>query len=235
MMPAEIFATRQLHGHLVAGRKLRLGVLACLSVRLSVIVLSKLARAAHLLGVLTGPAFAPIKRLSAGAGICVSIPIIVVGFFVRPGLDPNRIRYVVAAVQMQKISKALERYKADCGDYPPLSKGLHALAFNPGAKCWNGPHLRDIPMDPWHRPYIYSRSPGVTLPEILSLGADEKQGGELFDADFSSLRVQASHLRETPVERRNRWFLLSIWIGAWTCLIGCAVALIRMSRSDCSA
>ena len=113
-------------------------------------VVSKLARTLRLLGIILGPAFAPIKSLLAGAGICASILVILGGFVAHPARDPNRIRYLLATLQAQEISKALERYKADCGDYPAVGSGLRALALNPGGECWKGPYLTHVPADPWH-------------------------------------------------------------------------------------
>jgi alkanesulfonate monooxygenase SsuD/methylene tetrahydromethanopterin reductase-like flavin-dependent oxidoreductase (luciferase family) len=57
-----------------------------------------------------------------------------------------------------------------------------------GVPQWGGPYLaKDIPMDPWGRPYIY-RFPGQHSedPEVISLGADGQPGGEGINADIVS-------------------------------------------------
>ena len=164
-------------------------------------VLSKLARPLHLLAIILGPTFAPIKNLLACVGMCVSILIIFSGLFCDFAPDPNRVRYLAATLQVREISKALERYKADCGDYPAVSSGLNALELNPGGECWKGPYLKDVPIDPWHGRYIYSRSPAAAFPEILSRGADHRPGGEFFDADISSLRAISWTRKHSPRSR----------------------------------
>jgi len=42
-----------------------------------------------------------------------------------------------------------------------------------------------MPEDPWNNPYVYI-SPGINGPyDLISLGADGREGGEGFDADIS--------------------------------------------------
>ena len=89
-------------------------------------------------------------------------------------------RTKAAKVQIESLSSALELFKLDAGRYPSTSEGLKALVEAPsGVGAWNGPYLtkRDVPNDPWGRPYTY-RSPGQTGPfDIISLGADNQAGG----------------------------------------------------------
>jgi general secretion pathway protein G len=89
-------------------------------------------------------------------------------------------RSKAAKVQVQSLSTALELYKVDTGRYPTTSEGLKALVEAPtGATAWNGPYLtkKEVPIDPWGRPYAY-RSPGQHGPfDISSLGADNQPGG----------------------------------------------------------
>src|SRR5512145_2943783 len=81
-------------------------------------------------------------------------------------------RTKAAKVQIQSLSTALELYKVDTGRYPTTSEGLRALvAAPPGVTSWNGPYLtkKEVPTDPWGRPYTY-RSPGEHGPfDIASL------------------------------------------------------------------
>jgi general secretion pathway protein G len=83
-------------------------------------------------------------------------------------------------VQIESLSTALELYKIENGRYPSTSEGLKALVqAPPGATNWNGPYLtkKDLPSDPWGRPYAY-RSPGEHGAfDIVSLGADNQPGG----------------------------------------------------------
>jgi general secretion pathway protein G len=89
-------------------------------------------------------------------------------------------RTKAAKVQVQSLTTALELYKVDTGRYPTSSEGLKALVEAPGgATAWNGPYLtkKDVPIDPWGRPYAY-RAPGQHGPfDISSLGADNQPGG----------------------------------------------------------
>lgn len=89
-------------------------------------------------------------------------------------------RTKAAKVQIESLTSALELFKLDTGRYPSSSEGLKALVEAPsGASAWNGPYLtkRDVPNDPWGRPYNY-RAPGQSGPfDIFSLGADNQAGG----------------------------------------------------------
>lgn len=98
---------------------------------------------------------------------------------------------VTARTQMQLLSAALDGYRLDNGSYPTTAQGLRALMERPTADpaptAWRGPYLRkDIPSDPWGRPYIYA-SPGQRNPngfDLASLGRDGQVGGEGDDADL---------------------------------------------------
>jgi general secretion pathway protein G len=53
---------------------------------------------------------------------------------------------------------------------------------------WNGPYLKggQVPQDPWKNEYQY-RAPGQSSPfEIISLGADGREGGNGSAADIFS-------------------------------------------------
>jgi general secretion pathway protein G len=94
-----------------------------------------------------------------------------------------------AKVQIESLSTSLELYKLDTGRYPDAREGLNALVQRPGdLSSWNGPYLKKdkVPLDPWGQPYIY-RYPGQHGPfDILTLGADKKEGGQGEDQDVAS-------------------------------------------------
>jgi general secretion pathway protein G len=98
-------------------------------------------------------------------------------------------RSKAAKVQIQSLSTALELYKVDTGRYPTTSEGLKALvAAPPDTTSWNGPYLtkKEVPDDPWGRPYTY-RSPGEHGPfDVTSLGADNQPGGTGENEDVKS-------------------------------------------------
>jgi general secretion pathway protein G len=94
----------------------------------------------------------------------------------------------VAQSQIEEFMAALDNFYVDNGRYPTNEEGLQALREKPpAAKSWKGPYLKkEVPDDPWGYPYIY-RSPGRNGGfEIVSYGADGKEGGEGENADVTS-------------------------------------------------
>jgi general secretion pathway protein G len=94
-----------------------------------------------------------------------------------------------AKIQIESFESALDLYFLDVGHYPTTSEGLGALAQRPGSTAvWNGPYLKGnvVPTDPWGTPYIY-RSPGQHgAYDIISYGADKREGGTSAEADITS-------------------------------------------------
>lgn len=100
----------------------------------------------------------------------------------------NPAKQSVARAQMENFMTALDSYFLDNGSFPAPQQGLGALRNKPeGAAKWNGPYLKkEIPADPWGNPFVY-RSPGRNGGyEIVSYGADGKEGGEGDNADINS-------------------------------------------------
>ncbi len=89
-----------------------------------------------------------------------------------------------AKAQISMLGTALDAFRLDVGAYPSTELGLDALRKNPGQGAWDGPYLsKDVPKDPWGRPYVY-RSPGDHGDyDLYSLGADGQEGGEGENAD----------------------------------------------------
>ena len=98
-------------------------------------------------------------------------------------------RVKTAKVQIESLGSAIELYRIDNGRYPTTDEGLKALVqAPPGAEGWKGPYLtkKDVPNDPWNRPYKYL-SPGQHGPfDIFSLGADNQAGGAGENEDITS-------------------------------------------------
>ena len=94
-----------------------------------------------------------------------------------------------AKIEIGQIGQALDLYKLETGRYPTSSDGLQALVSAPaGANNWNGPYWKkaQIPKDPWGNEYRYT-SPGQKgAYDIVSLGADGKEGGDGANKDISS-------------------------------------------------
>lgn len=94
----------------------------------------------------------------------------------------------VARAQIESFGQALDQYRLDVGSYPTTEQGLVALRTAPQQVArWQGPYLkRDIPDDPWGRPYVYRRPGQHGEYDLVSLGADGQQGGEGEAADVVS-------------------------------------------------
>ncbi len=93
-----------------------------------------------------------------------------------------------ARVQIENFAVALDSFLVDVGRYPGTQEGLAALRAQPaGAERWHGPYLKkELPLDPWGQPYLY-RAPGRSGGyEIISYGADGREGGEGENADINS-------------------------------------------------
>lgn len=93
-----------------------------------------------------------------------------------------------ARAQLDALNKALAAYRLDVGHFPSSAQSLRALVDRPNDEPkWAGPYLsRDLPADPWGRPYIY-RQPGDGGHdyELMTLGKDGQVGGSGENADVS--------------------------------------------------
>lgn len=102
-------------------------------------------------------------------------------------------RIAEAKVQIRNFETALKLFKMDSGFYPDTQQGLDALVEKPAAgripqNFREGGYMeqKKIPMDPWGNPYIYV-SPGLNGDfDIVSYGADGKEGGTGKDADIKN-------------------------------------------------
>ena len=97
-------------------------------------------------------------------------------------------RQKAAKAQISFFETALDTYRLDVGKYPTTAQGLQALRVKPdGVERWAGPYLpKEVPSDPWGKPYKYV-SPGEHGDyDIISLGADGNPGGEGEDSDIVS-------------------------------------------------
>ena len=92
-----------------------------------------------------------------------------------------------AKAQIAMLGTALDAFRLDVGAYPSAEEGLDALRKNPNRETWDGPYLpKDVPPDPWGRPYLY-RAPGEHGDyDLASMGADGQDGGEGENADVVS-------------------------------------------------
>ncbi len=88
----------------------------------------------------------------------------------------------LVCVQMKSLKDALDSFKIQEGVYPTTEEGLQALIRNPNTEKYknypSGGFLGSnrLPKDPWGGEYIYINNNGSI--DIISLGADKKEGGE---------------------------------------------------------
>lgn len=104
------------------------------------------------------------------------VVIIILGLlaaFVLPNLTgkSEEAKEKITCIQMKSISQALKMYKINNSSYPSTEQGLEYLAQNS--------YFEDnkLPKDPWNMNYIYTAS-GTDSFEIISLGADKKEGND---------------------------------------------------------
>jgi len=83
----------------------------------------------------------------------------------------------ITCIQMNTISQTLKMYKLDNGIYPDSLKTL--LGKDSSSSYFSD---NKLPQDSWKNDYIYTKS-GESF-DIISLGADKKEGGEGESADI---------------------------------------------------
>jgi general secretion pathway protein G len=102
---------------------------------------------------------------------------------------PDEAREVKAQSDLAAIESALDLYRLDNGIYPTTEQGLEALTAKPTQAPVprifpDGGYMRRLPQDPWGNNYIYiHQGPGSF--DLLSFGADGREGGEGINADIS--------------------------------------------------
>lgn len=102
-------------------------------------------------------------------------------------------RIAEGKVQIRNLETALKLFKLDNAFYPDTQQGLQALVEKPATgrippNYKEGGYLeqKKIPLDPWGNAYLYI-SPGLNGDyDLMSYGADGKEGGEGKDADIKS-------------------------------------------------
>jgi len=138
------------------------------------------------------------KRRAAAAGMTL-IEILVVlvligvvlgivgGNFIGKG---EKAKADAPRIEIGQISQTHDLYKLEVGRYPTTQEGLQALITAPaGVTNWNGPYWKrnTVPKDPWGNEYKYTSPAANGAPyEVVSYGADGKEGGEGPNKDISS-------------------------------------------------
>jgi len=90
----------------------------------------------------------------------------------------------VAKLEISKICEAIDTFYTVYDRYPTNDEGLEALA-EPSDRFEAG-LLSKVPLDPWGNPYEYVHPARDAAYEVISYGADGREGGEGADRDLSS-------------------------------------------------
>jgi general secretion pathway protein G len=92
----------------------------------------------------------------------------------------RKARAKTALVQIATLAAALDAFALDVGRYPTSGEGLDALVDAPGGvEQWDGPYLKkNVPKDPWGRPYEYKAPESASDYEVISPGEDGRAGSE---------------------------------------------------------
>lgn len=113
----------------------------------------------------------------------------------------DRSKTTTARLQIKSLEAALDTMRLDIGRLPTEQEGLALLVKGDSKEVagWYGPYLdKELPSDPWGRPYIYvappkeaAGAPAGAEPvdaraKIISYGADGVEGGQGVNADVSS-------------------------------------------------
>lgn len=102
----------------------------------------------------------------------------------------------ITCIQMKNVATALKSFKSDLGTYPTTEQGMQALVSNPDEEAYvnyrNGGYFDEgqMPRDPWKHNFIYLFD-GENF-ELISLGADGKEGGkgESEDITYSGCKAK---------------------------------------------
>ncbi|MCB1773537.1 MAG: type II secretion system major pseudopilin GspG [Gammaproteobacteria bacterium] len=91
-----------------------------------------------------------------------------------------------AAVQIEKISNAVELFRLETGQYP---ESLDDLVTRPaGLDRWNGPYVKKQSrlQDPWGNPLVIEIPGQNGSFDIISYGGDGRPGGDGDAADITN-------------------------------------------------
>lgn len=140
----------------------------------------------------------PARRLDRAGMTLIEIIVVIVVLGILAAVVGTQVfgrvgesRTQAARTQIEQFGVQLDLYRLDNGRYPTTEQGLAALRQRPTTppepRAWKGPYAKkDIPPDPWGNPYQY-RFPGEHGDyDLVSFGADGREGGEGEDADLVS-------------------------------------------------
>jgi len=136
------------------------------------------------------PDHAPsVSRRQAGFTLIeLMLVVIIIGVIVaiavpRMAGRQEQAKTVAAEATLKSVSVALDAFELDVGRFPTTEEGLNSLIGRPASlapeETWNGPYLRELPEDPWHRAFVYTcpAERGIDY-DLVSPGPDGKQDSE---------------------------------------------------------
>ena len=107
--------------------------------------------------------------------------------FVGPKIfeQMGRAKSQEAKIRIQQLAGQVEMYKLEVGKLPA---NLQELVKQPGGvERWNGPYAKEADLkDAWGNDYRYTVPGQGKAYELVSLGADGKEGGEGENRDVSN-------------------------------------------------
>jgi len=133
-----------------------------------------------------------IRMRKAFTLIEIMVVIIILGLlaaFVIPNITgkSEEAKQKLVCIQMKSLNESLKMFKIDNGSYPSSEEGLRALMENPNPDEYPSYSAsgyiegKNLPKDSWNKPYIYLNNDDTI--ELISLGADGKEGGKAEDKD----------------------------------------------------
>lgn len=105
-------------------------------------------------------------------------------------------RQNTARLEVSTICNAVEAFYTTTGRYPTNEEGIAVLTK--ASDQLPEPLLKQLPLDPWGRPYQYNHPGQREAYEVICLGADGREGGEGADADIVSWNLKESRASDQP-------------------------------------
>jgi general secretion pathway protein G len=132
----------------------------------------------------------PMRRQSGFTILEIVIVFILIAgimAFVGPKIfeQLGRAKSQEARIKMQHVAGQIELYRLEVGRYP---ENLQALVKQPGGvDKWNGPYVKDADLkDSWGNDYRYAVPGQGKGFDLISLGADGKEGGDGENKDIAN-------------------------------------------------
>ena len=94
----------------------------------------------------------------------------------------------VARMEIATICQAIENFYLSYDRYPSNDEGIEILTKS--SEKFPEPLLGRLPNDPWDNPYEYLETGSSPPYQVVSFGADGRDGGSGADTDISSLDLE---------------------------------------------